>query len=124
MNNVTLVGRLTRNLELKKTTSVKSVTSFTLAVGRNENTQFIDCVAWNNTAELLCAYCSKGTMIGVNGSITTRTYERQDGTKAKVTEVMVREVEFLSKKSETKPSEEFKNDQAYEVEFTDNDLPF
>ena len=102
MNNVCLVGRLTKDPELKTTESGKSVTSFCVAVNRKENTDFIDCVAWGKTAEFITRYFQKGKEIGIVGEIRTRTYTANDGKNRKVTEVLASNVSFVGSKSETK----------------------
>ena len=95
MNNVCLVGRLTRDPELRTTSGGLATTTFSLAVdsGRRDETgrssaDFITCVAWRNQAENLCKYCGKGSMISVQGRITSRSYDAQDGSKRYVTEVV------------------------------------
>lgn len=99
MNNVSLIGRITKDIELRKSTSGKSVTSFTLAVQRDkENADFINCVAWNGTADLLCRYAKKGHRIGLNGRIQTRKYEDNTGHKVYITEVIANSIELLEKK--------------------------
>ncbi|MBQ7900970.1 MAG: single-stranded DNA-binding protein [Clostridia bacterium] len=101
MNKVQLVGRLTRDPELKTTGNGVSVCSFTVAVNRKYKNadgeyeaDFINCVAWRQSAEFLCKYFYKGSMIGVVGSIQTRNYEK-DGQRVYITEVSVDEVEPL-----------------------------
>ena len=85
INRVVLVGRLTRDPELRKTQSGTSVCSFTMAVGRRVSTQgqpdadFINCVAWNKTADLMTQYLHKGSLIGLEGRIQTRSYDNQQG---------------------------------------------
>lgn len=137
MNKVTLIGRTTKEIELKKTNSNKSYCQFTLAVNRDkENSDFINCVAWNKLAELLSQYVSKGNRIGVNGRIATRTYEGRDR-KVYVTEVVADEVEFLENKKEQSTSnsttyrkdinvnDQFDSDfNASEFVIDDDDLPF
>ena len=104
MNSVSLVGRITKDLELKYTTTGKAVVSFTLAVNRTFNrdeADFISCVAWQKTAETLCNYMGKGSQIGITGRIQTRTYDDKDGKRVYITEVVANEIEFLdSKKSQ------------------------
>ena len=104
MNNVVLIGRLTKDPEMKKTQNDASVVSFNLAVNRRSKSagqpdaDFISCVAWNKTAELMCQYLHKGSLIGVEGSIQTRNYDNQQGQRVYVTEVLVRSVQFLEPK--------------------------
>ncbi len=101
MNKAILVGRLTRDPELRTTGSGVSVCSFTIAINRrfknaegNYDADFINCVAWRQQAELISKYFTKGRMIGVSGSIQTRNYDR-DGQRVYVTEVVVDEVDFV-----------------------------
>lgn len=99
MNKVTLLGRLTKDPELRKTMSGDSFTSFQLAVKRprsKDKTDFIGCVAWNKAAELICTYIKKGQQIGITGMLQTRSYER-DGSTTKITEVYVEEFDFVGK---------------------------
>lgn len=103
INNVVLTGRLTKDIELRRTTSGKTCTSFTLAVNRNkQETDFINCVAWDKVAELLERYTHKGSQIGVEGRIQTRNYDDRNGKKIYITEVLVNSISFLeSIKSDT-----------------------
>lgn len=107
MNKAILVGRLTKDPELKTTGSGVSVCSFTIAVNRrfknaegNYDADFINCVAWRQQAEFLSRFFSKGRMVGVCGSIQTRNYER-DGQRVYVTEVVADEISFVDSKSQT-----------------------
>lgn len=96
INSVTLIGRVTQDIEVRKTNTNKSVASFTLAVGdKNSESSFINMTAWNKTAELLAQYAPKGKQIGVTGRLQTRMWEK-DGEKRKATEVIVEQVQFLS----------------------------
>lgn len=96
INNVVLTGRLTKDIELRRTTSGKTCTSFTLAVNRNkQETDFINCVAWDKLAELLERYTHKGSQIGVEGRIQTRNYDDRNGKKVYITEVLVNSISFL-----------------------------
>lgn len=128
MNNVVLTGRLTANPELKVTQSGTKVCVFALAVNKDkEHTDFPQVVCFEKTAENLCTYQKKGSMIGVNGRLQTRSYERQDGTKAYVTEVIANTVEYLSSKSDN--SAKTQQNEAVEVaevpvSVSDDDLPF
>ena len=107
MNKVLLVGRLTRDPELRTTQSGIAVARFTLAVNQtftNRNgergTDFINCVVWERQAANIAKYCHKGSLVSAEGRITTRSYDAQDGTKRYVTEVTCENVTFLSTKSE------------------------
>lgn len=102
MNSASLVGRLTRDIELRYTQAGKAVGSFTLAVNRSFTNQqgereadFINCVIWGKGAETLANYTRKGHQLGVVGSIMTRNYENQQGQKVYVTEVNVRDFDLL-----------------------------
>lgn len=108
MNNVNLVGRLTKAPELKQTASNTSVLTGTLAVNRtfkNQNGEreadFINIVAWRQTAEIIAQYCGKGSQIGVTGRIQTRNYENQQGQRVYVTEVVVEHVDLLDSKNDS-----------------------
>lgn len=117
MNKVILIGRLTKNPELKYTSSNNSVCSFTIAVQRpfkdasgERKSDFINCVAWKNSAEVIAKYFSKGSRIGIIGNIQTSSYDDQNGKKVYVTEVVVEGVEFLDTKSESGPTAETTNE--------------
>lgn len=145
INNVVLMGRLTAAPELKTTQSGISTVRFSIAVERRYNkqgeekqTDFIDCVAWRQTAEFVSKYFNKGSMIAVIGSIQTRNYEDKNGNKRKAVEVQVDNVSFCGSKSETgtggNPNldvlkdkvEQFnapQNNSSY-TDIPDDDLPF
>ena len=101
LNRVILMGRITQDLELKTTQTGVSVLSFTVAVDRNyarqgeeRQTDFIDCVAWRQTAEFISKYFYKGRMIAVEGSLQKRSYDDRNGNKRWVTEVIVDNASF------------------------------
>ena len=97
MNRTDLIGNLVREPELRTTQNGKYVCSFTLAVYRDkEHTDFINCVAWNKSAELLHNYCKKGDKIGVSGSIQVRNYDNSQGQRVYVTEVLVDRIDLLT----------------------------
>ena len=105
LNRVVLIGRLTRDPELRFTQSGIAVATFTLAVDRNfknasgeRETDFIDIVVWRQQAENCANYLSKGKLAAVDGSLRIRTYEAQDGSKRKAAEVVADNVRFLSPK--------------------------
>lgn len=112
INKVILMGRLTRDPELRHTGTGRAVCNFSIAVdsgyGDNRQTDFINCVAWQNQAEFLGKYFTKGMLVIVAGRISTRTWEGQDGRKNYVTEVVANEISF----GETKKSRE-QNSGAY-----------
>jgi single-strand DNA-binding protein len=103
MNKVCLMGRLCADVELRSTTTGKSVCGFALAVdrrGKDAGTDFVDCAAWEKTAEFISHHFSKGSRIAITGRLQTRNYEDKNGSKRKVTEVVVEEVFFCDSKSQ------------------------
>ena len=110
MNKVILVGNLARDPELRQTPQGTSVARFTVAVSRRfsrdgqQQTDFISCVAWRNTAEFLCRYFTKGSGIQLCGSIQTRSWDGQDGQRHYATEVVADEISFNGPKSSNQPS--------------------
>ena len=143
MNKAILVGRLTKDPELKTTGSGVSVCSFTLAINRRfknaeggYDADFINCVAWRQQAEFISKYFSKGRMVGISGSIQTRSYDREDGQRVYITEVVADEVSFVDSKSasDSAPSTPAANNNTTANSFgaddgfipmpADDDLPF
>ena len=141
INRIVLTGRLTRDPELRRTLSDTSVASFTLAVddgfkdqAGNPTTTFIDVTIFSNQAENVAKFCRKGSMVGVDGRIHQRRFERKDGTKGSIIEVIANQVTFLEPKKDADaaeqgyvtdiqpPVDESKNLDAIDV--TDDDLPF
>ena len=101
VNNVVLVGRLTKDAVLRRTQNGTSTASFTVACDKrdkngNQSADFINCVCWGKIAENLVQYTSKGSLVGVEGRIQTRNYDDQSGKKVYVTEVLANSVQFLS----------------------------
>ena len=148
MNKVILIGRLARDPELRTTSSGIASLNFSLAVARNFTNQngereadFINCVAWRKQAENMAKYCQKGSQVAVEGRITTRSYDAQDGTKRYVTEVVCDNVTFLGSKGSSNnmnfnddngskdlevtdiPSDPYQ-DFGEEITLSDDDLPF
>ena len=137
INHTILMGRLTHSPELKHTPSDVAVTKFTLAVDRgyaknseDKATDFIDIVAWRNTAEFVCKYFKKGQLVAVEGSIQIRNYEDRDGNKRKAFEIVASQVHFAESKKENKEPEYDNKPQSYSngnnndfIEIQD-DLPF
>lgn len=130
MNKVNLIGRITRDLDLKGEEA--KYIKFNLAVPRqfkNQNgereTDFINCVAWRKTAELIAQYFKKGSQIGISGRIQTGSYDKEDGTKVYTTDVIVEDITFIDKKQDTQSStnefEDFGN-VVEEVELDDSFL--
>lgn len=127
MNKSILMGRLTKDPETRYTQNDKAVCSFTIAVKRRfkkDEADFINCVAWDKTAEFISQYFQKGGMIAVTGRIQTRNYEGNDGKKVYVTEVVVEEAYFTgSKQGETTKELTNSNNDFYPVDGPD-ELPF
>ena len=142
MNKVELIGRITADPELRYTQSNKAYTRFTLAVNRgfkNEDGEseadFISVVAWEKRAETICKYVKKGNRLGLVGRIQTGSYEKEDGTRGYLTDVIVGELEFLENKpKEEKPAPEYQESSSSDedpfaefgdsIQIEDNDLPF
>lgn len=127
INNVTLIGRLTKDAELRYTPSNVAVATFTLAVNRtfkNENgdreADFINCVMWRQQAENLANWAKKGALIGITGRIQTRNYDNQQGQRVYVTEVVAEQFQLLesrNKQQEQAPAQPSNN-------YTGNSNPF
>ena len=149
MNTICLMGRLTSDPELKTTPNGVSVTSFSMAVdrpytpkGQEKQTDFINCVAWRNTAEFISKFWHKGQRIAVQGSLQTRKYTANDGGQRTVYEVVVDNAFFCESKTDNQqtatvdqlpkyptPSAQFQqafgqNQQEFETILSDEDLPF
>jgi single-strand DNA-binding protein len=113
LNKVILIGRTTREVELRRTSSGTAVATFTLALDNRyvlkdgkPSTDFISCVAWANTAETMEKYVRKGALIAVEGRIQTRSYDNTQGQKVYVTEVIVEQVKLLDKKESTEKNDD------------------
>lgn len=126
LNEIILQGRVTSDLELKTTTSGKSVCSFSLAVERDFSTDgekitdFINIVTWGKTAEFVSKYFAKGKQMVVKGSLQVRKYQTQNGENRSATEVIAEKVYFSGDKSTAVQQ----NDQQFEQVLTDEELPF
>ncbi len=133
LNKVVLAGRITHNLELKQTTEGVGVCSFSIAVARKyskdkqQQTDYIQCVAWRNTAEFIAKHFGKGAAICVCGSIQTRSWQDKEGRKQYSTEIIVDEAMFVDSKAEAQPepqpSQTFVQPN-FESVPVDDDLPF
>ncbi|NQN23921.1 single-stranded DNA-binding protein [Streptococcus suis] len=152
INNVVLVGRMTKDAELRYTPSNVAVATFTLAVNRNRKNEngereadFINCVIWRQAAENLANWAKKGALIGIVGSIQTRNYENQQGQRVYVTEVIANQFHMLESRGQQSQGNSFQNgnnsysgnfqngnNQGYQSPFgnsnpmdiSDDDLPF
>lgn len=145
LNRVVLVGRLTRDPDLRYTQNGVAVANFTIAVNRpftnqegNRDADFINCVVWRKPAENLANYMKKGNMVGVDGRLQSRTYKDQDGKTVFVVEVVADSVQFLesrkdnnqsqqqnqqSQQATTNTDEPFANE-GQPIDVSDDDLPF
>lgn len=132
LNKIIVCGRMTADPEMRSTQGGKNVTSFTLAVDRDfkqngeKETDFINCVAWNNTADFVARYFSKGNLAIVSGRLQTRRFETQDGQKRTATEIVAENVYFCEGK---KDKEEVgaplpAGFEGAEADAADDDLPF
>ena len=113
LNQVVLVGRLTKELEVKEMEGGKKLTYVTVAVPRSYKnadgeyeTDFIDCTLWNGIAENTAEYCHKGDIIGVKGRIQSSSYEKEDGTKVYKMEIVAEKITFLSSRSSSEKGKE------------------
>lgn len=136
INNVSLTGRITKDLEKHQTNKGTSVVNFTLAVDRrrknangDREADFVSIQAWGLTADLLCKYCGKGSLIGIEGRIQTRNYENNQGQRVYVTEVVAENITFLdsnknnqSQQGSYQQSNGYQNDN-YQQPF-DSAMPF
>ena len=126
VNRAVLVGRMTRDPELRRTLQGDAVTSFTLAVNRNftsrdgqQQADFINCVVWRKSAENVERYCSKGSLVGVEGRIQTRSYENPQGQKKYIVEVICDVVHFMETRA---VNEEQSKKDIYQTDYNENSL--
>lgn len=126
MNKTFLIGNLTKDVDLRTTTSGKTVASFTIAVNRRfkdkegeKQTDFFNIIAWGQLGEMCGRYLAKGRKVAVVGELQTRSYDAKDGTKRYVTEIVADEVEFLSPKETESHAEP-----TGFIDIQDSDLPF
>ena len=137
INNVTLVGRLTKDPELRYTPSNVAVASFNLAVNRNFKNQagdreadFISCIMWRQQAENFANWLKKGALVGITGRIQTRNYDNQQGQRLYVTEVVAESFQTLEKKDNSANQSSMENQmppsygQGEPMDISDDDLPF
>ena len=133
INNVVLVGRMVRDPELRRTNSGEAVTSFTLVVNRpyesadGQQADYPNCVIWGKGAENVDKYCSKGSLVGVEGRLRTRSYDNAQGNRIYVTEVICQRVQFLdTKKKEETQQQKASQDNFYDTNFVleDDDIDF
>lgn len=129
MNNCSFSGRITKDPELKATEGGTMYLKFCLAVkrfvksGEHPQSDFIDCVAWNKTAEIINTYCKKGSMLGVTGRLQTGTYDK-NGEKRKTCELVVNDVDLLDTRDKTESEPEATPAPAPETAPNAAELPF
>ena len=134
INNVCLVGRLTRSVDLRYTPNGTAFGSFSLAIDRTyknqageKETDFINCVIWRKPAVNLSNFTKKGSLLGVEGRLQTRNYENHEGKKVYITEVLVENFSLLESKAVTEGRQEAPIGNVEQVQFgevNDDDLPF
>lgn len=130
LNKCFLLGRMTRDPEIRRTNGGTAVTSFTLAVDRDfksngeKETDFIDVVAWRNTAEFVSKYFSKGRMAIVEGRLQIRDWTDKNGNKRRTAEVVADNVYFGDSKKDSKEEPEYKQADFAEISEEDGELPF
>ena len=147
LNKVILIGRITKDVELRRTSSDTPVVSFTIAVDKrrsnqgdsNQTADFINCVAWERIAEVMDQYVRKGMLLAIEGRIQTRSYENNEGVRVYTTEVVCNSMQMLESKNSqqnkedsfkglekyepnNKPKEEKNDEEAFEID--DDELPF
>lgn len=132
MNSVCIIGRLTKDVQERRTQNGTAVVSFTLAVDRRkkeDGADFINCIAWDKSAETIARYVHKGDLFGVTGYIQTRSYEK-DGRKNYATEVVTTGFQFLERKRESDSPSVQNNSDSYDGwgntsnDINDSELPF
>ncbi|HFU4201839.1 TPA: single-stranded DNA-binding protein [Streptococcus suis] len=131
INNVVLVGRMTRDAELRYTPSNQAVATFTLAVNRNFKNQdgereadFVNCVIWRQQAENLANWAKKGALIGVTGRIQTRSYDNQQGQRVYVTEVVAESFQLLESRGQQSNSQDGSFGNSNPMDIQEEDLLF
>ncbi len=137
INNVVLIGRLTRDPELRYTPSNVAVATFSLAVNRNFKNQagdyeadFISCIMWRQQAENFANWLKKGVLVGITGRIQTRSYDNQQGQRVYVTEVVAESFQILEKKDNSANNASMENqippsfEKTNPMDISDDDFPF
>lgn len=138
LNNITIMGRMTRDPEIRRTQSGTAVASFTIACERDfsnngeKETDFIDCVAWKNTADFIGKYFTKGSMIVINGRLQSRSWTDKDGRNRKTVEILANSVYFGESKKSAETSGRPDSAPAYPapasdfamIDDEDSELPF
>ena len=130
MNNVNIIGRLTKDVEVRKTSTNKSVSSFSIAVDNlatkdgEKTTSFFNCNAWNSVAETLSKYTRKGDRIAISGSLIQRNYDNKNGEKISVVEINVNLITLIENKKENASTQSENKAVENDNKINDDDLPF
>ena len=130
MNNVNIIGRITKDVEVRKTSTNKSVSSFSIAVDNlatkdgEKTTSFFNCNAWNNVAETLSKYTRKGDRIAILGSLIQRNYDNKNGEKISVVEINVNSITLIENKKENASTQSENKAVENDNKINDDDLPF
>ncbi len=126
MNKAILLGRITKDLELKHTASGLAVLKFTVAVNRFKKGEadFINCLAWDKTAELINTYFKKGSLIAIEGRIQTGSYDNKEGKKVYTTEVVVERMHFTGEKKDNDTTQTGFSEIPGEIIYDTDELPF
>ena len=137
MNSFKIIGRLTKDPEIRKTTTNKSVANFTVAVNRrskDDPSDFITCIAWEKRAEFVEKFLGKGNRVFVSGRMESRSYDKSDGNKVQIWELIVEDIEPIDWKDkvEQTPQKQYANDYSKDVDdsfkkeldISSDDLPF
>ncbi len=137
MNNLKIIGRIVKDPELRKTTSNKSVANFTVAVNRrskDDPSDFINCIAWEKRAEFVEKFLGKGNRVFVSGRMESRSYDKSDGNKVQIWELIVEDIEPIDwkEKVEQTPQKQYATDYSKDVDdsfkkeldISSDDLPF
>ena len=130
MNNVNIIGRITKDVEVRKTSTNKSVSLFSIAVDNlatkdgEKTTSFFNCNAWNNVAETLSKYTRKGDRIAISGSLIQRNYDNKNGEKISVVEINVNSITLIENKKENASTQSENKAVENDNKINDDDLPF
>lgn len=125
MNSVFIIGRITKDLELKKTSTDKDIVNYSIANNITKDiTEFINCTTFGESAKTLCEYCSKGDLIGIEGQLRTSQYVDSENKKHTSYYVLTNKVHFLHTSKSKDDSKEVKSIEKTDITIDDSDLPF
>lgn len=120
VNTVSIIGRMTKSPQLKQLSEGRVQTSFVVAVSKaykNDEADFVLCTIWGKLAETTVKYCGKGSLVGITGRLNTRSYEKGEGTRVFVTEVVVEDIRFLATKKREEEEDRQEQDKKTESDF-------